>query len=104
MNNIIFNENQQEFIKIPDGDIPTHAELKKAFDQEMEQRINGIKSNYVPKSSILQLIKMINNDIEYNKKSTPKAKIDPMSGNTVYRQTTIVYAPEVIKKHLEKLL
>ena len=70
----------------------------------MEQRINVIKSNYVPKSSILQLIKMIDNDIEYNKKSTPKAKIDPMSGNTVYRQTTIVYAPEVIKKHLEKLL
>ena len=104
MNNIVFNENQQEFIKIPDGDIPTHAELKKAFDQEMEQRINGIISNYIPKASVLQLIKLIDADIEYNKKSMPKAKIDPMSENTVYRQTTIVYAPEVIKKHLEKLL
>ena len=104
MNNIVFNENQQEFIKIPDGDIPTHAELKKAFDQEMEQRINGIISNYIPKASVLQLIKLIDADIEYNKKSMPKAKIEPMSGNTVYRQTTIVYAPEVIKKHLEKLL
>ena len=104
MSNIIFNEDEQKFRKIPDGDIPTHAELKEAFDQEIEQRINGIKSNYIPKSSILQLIKMIDNDIEYNKKSTPKVKIDPMSGNTVYRQTTIVYAPEVIRKHLEKLL
>ena len=73
MNNIIFNENQQEFIKIPDGDIPTHAELKKAFDQEMEQRINGIKSNYVPKSSILQIIKIIDNDIEYKKKIDTKS-------------------------------
>ena len=100
MNNIVFNENQQEFIKIPDGDIPTHAELKKAFDQE----INGIKSNYIPKEKVLQLIKLIDADIEYNKKSTPKAKIDPMSGNTVYRQTTIVYPPEIIRKHIENLL
>lgn len=104
MNNIVFNENQQEFIKIPDGDIPTHAELKKAFDQEIEQRINGIMSNYVPKSSVLHLLKLIDSDIEYNKKSTPKAKIDPMSGNTIYRQTTIVYAPEIIRKHIENLL
>ena len=100
MNNIVFNENQQEFIKIPDGDIPTHAELKKAFDQE----INGIKSNYIPKEKVLQLIKLIDADIEYNKKSTPKAKIDPMSGNTIYRQTTIVYPPEIIRKHIENLL
>lgn len=104
MNNIVFNENQQEFIKIPDGDIPTHAELKKAFDQEIEQRINGIMSNYVPKSSVLHLLKLIDADIEYNKKSTPKAKIDPMSGNTIYRQTTIVYSPEIIRKHIENLL
>lgn len=104
MNNIIFNENQQEFIKIPDGDIPTHAELKKAFDQEIEQRINGIISNYIPKASVLQLIKLIDADIEYNKKSMPKAKIDPMTGNTIYRQTTIVYPPEIIRKHIENLL
>ena len=104
MNNIIFNENQQEFIKIPDGDIPTHAELKKAFDQEMEQRINWIISNYIPKASVLQLIKLIDADIEYNKKSMPKAKIDPMTGNTIYRQTTIVYQPEIIRKHIENLL
>lgn len=104
MSNIIFNENEQKFIKIPDGDIPTHAELKKAFDQEIEQRINGIKSNYVPKSSVLQLIKLIDADIEYNKKSTPQAKIDPLNGNTIYRQTTVVYSPETIRKHLEKLL
>ena len=104
MSNIIFNEDEQKFRKIPDGDIPTHAELKKAFDQEMEQRINGIKSNYVPKEKVLQLIKLIDADIEYNKKSTPKAKIDPMSGNTIYRQTTIVYPPEIIRKHIENLL
>lgn len=100
MSNIFWSEEDKKFKTIPDGDLASHAEIKRAFDQE----INEIKSNYIPKEKVLQLIKMIDNDIEYNKKSTPKAKIDPMSGNTVYRQTTIVYAPEVIKKHLENLL
>lgn len=100
MSNIFWSEEDKKFKTLPDGDLASHAEIKKAFDQE----INGIKSNYIPKEKVLQLIKLIDVDIEYNKKSTPKAKIDPMSGNTVYRQTTIVYAPEVIKKHLEKLL
>ena len=100
MSNIFWSEEDERFKTIPDGDLASHAEIKKAFDQE----INGIKSNYVSKESLMKLIKMIDNDIEYNKKSTPKAKIDPMSGNTIYRQTTIVYSPEIIRKHIENLL
>ena len=100
MSNIFWSEEDKRFKTIPDGDLASHAEIKKAFDQE----INGIKSNCVPKESLMQLIKMIDNDIEYNKKSTPEAKIDPISGNTIYRQTTIVYTPEIIRKHLENLL
>ena len=100
MSNIFWSEEDKRFKTIPDGDLASHAEIKKAFDQE----INGIKSNYIPKEKVLQLIKMIDNDIEYNKKSTPKAKIDPMSGNTIYRQTTIIYPPEIIRKHIENLL
>ena len=100
MSNIFWSEEDKRFKTIPDGDLASHAEIKKAFDQE----INGIKSNYIPKEKVLQLIKLIDSDIEYNKKSTPKAKIDPMSGNTIYRQTTIVYQPEIIRKHIENLL
>ena len=100
MSNIFWSEEDKRFKTIPDGDLASHAEIKKAFDQE----INEIKSNCVPKESLMQLIKMIDNDIEYNKKSTPKAKIDPISGNTIYRQTTIVYPPEIIRKHIENLL
>ena len=97
MSDIIFKENEQKFIMLPDGDIATHTQIKDAYDRE-------IKSNYISKSSLLQLIKLIDNDVKYNQNVKPEAKIDPMNGNTIYRQTTIVYSPEIIKKHLEKLL
>lgn len=120
MSNIVYNENSQKFLVLPDGDTATHKQIR----DECESRYQDIHNKYeelikgmvpraeyeerikqwVPKDKIERLIKLIDADIEYNKKSTPEAKIDPMSENTVYRQTTIVYAPEVIKKHLENLL
>lgn len=96
MGNIVYNENSKQFIMIPDGDVATHEQIKNKYD--------SLISNMIPKEKVEQLIKLIDADIEYNKKSIPQAKIDPLSGNTIYRQTTVVYSPETIRKHLEKLL
>lgn len=97
---IIYNEESQQFLTVPDGDVASHKEIKEDYDNVIE----GIKSNYVPKGRILRLINLINVDCEYNKKKEPEIAHNPLSGSTFYEHNKIVYTPEMIKSQLELII
>lgn len=96
MSNIVYNENSQKFLILPDGDTATHKQIKDEYDSQIR--------NMVPKDKIERLIKLIEADIQFNERAQVKTFSDPVTGAISYRQNKVIYTPEIVKKHLEKLL
>lgn len=96
MSNIVYNENSQKFLVLPDGDTATHKQIKEEYDSRIR--------NMVPKDKIERLIKLIEADIQFNERAQVKTFSDPVTGAISYRQNKVIYTPETVKKHLERLL
>lgn len=96
MSNIVYNENSQKFLVLPDGDTATHKQIREEYESRFK--------NMVPKDKIERLIKLIEADIQFNKRAQVKTFSDPVTGAISYRQNKVIYTPEIVKKHLEKLL
>lgn len=96
MSNIVYNENSQKFLVLPDGDTATHKQIKDEYDSRIR--------NMVSKDKIERLIKLIEADIQFNERAQVKTFTDPVTGAISYRLNKVIYTPEIVKKHLEKLL
>lgn len=96
MSNIVYNGNSQKFLVLPDGDTATHKQIREEYESRFK--------NMVPKDKIERLIKLIEADIQFNKRAQVKTFSDPVTGAISYRQNKVIYTPEIVKKHLEKLL
>lgn len=120
MSNIVYNENDQKFLVLPDGDTATHKQIRDEYESryqdirnEYEELIKGMVpraeyeeriKQWVPKDKIERLIKLIEADIQFNERAQVKTFSDPVTGAISYRQNKVIYTPETVKKHLEKLL
>lgn len=96
MSNIVYNENSQKFLVLPDGDTATHKQIRDEYESRFRDMIY--------KDQVEKLIKLIEADIQFNEKAQVKTFTDPITGDISYRQNKVIYTPEMVKKHLEKLL
>lgn len=120
MSNIVYNENNQKFLVLPDGDTATHKQIKEEYESryqdirnKYEELIKGMVprteyeeriKQWIPKDKIERLIKLIEADIQFNERAQVQMSTDPITGDISYKQNKVIYTPEIVKKHLEKLL
>lgn len=96
MSNIVYNENSQKFLVLPDGDTATHKQIRDEYESRFRDMIY--------KDQVEKLIKLIEADIQFNEKAQVQTSTDPITGAISYKQNKVIYTPEIVKKHLEKLL
>lgn len=88
---VFWNEEEQLFRTIPDGDIASHKQIKEA-----------VAGSFVHKNEIEKIIKEIKIDIERNE----RREIERKNNNdiTSLSVTKICYDPEIVKLRLQNLL
>lgn len=93
---LFYSEEDKKFHTYPDGDIATHEEIRRYY-----QNITGLKG-YVHKSLLTQMLREINIDIERNRRRKMEHTQD--NNSNVFSQTLIAYDPEVVKLRIEHIL